>query len=108
MEDPSLNVTWEETLQQIHIQVMGTIQLEVLQQLVKERFSFTVSFEEPEILYLETIENTVKGYGHFEPLGHYAEVHLRIEPAERNTGIHFKSICHTDDLAVGLQKKGRN
>ncbi|MGZ3798503.1 MAG: elongation factor G, partial [Pseudobdellovibrionaceae bacterium] len=102
-EDPSLNVTWEESSQEIHIHVMGTIQLEVLQQLVKERFSFTVSFEEPEILYLETIENTVKGYGHFEPLGHYAEVHLRIEPAERNTGIHFKSVCHTDDMAVGLQ-----
>lgn len=102
-EDPSLNVTWEESSQEIHIHVMGTIQLEVLQQLVKERFSFTVSFEEPEILYLETIENTVKGYGHFEPLGHYAEVHLRIEPAERNTGIHFKSVCHTDDMTVGLQ-----
>lgn len=102
-EDPSLNVTWEESSQEIHIHVMGTIQLEVLQQLVKERFFFTVSFEEPEILYLETIENTVRGYGHFEPLGHYAEVHLRIEPAERNTGIHFKSVCHTDDLAVGLQ-----
>jgi ribosomal protection tetracycline resistance protein len=102
-EDPSLNVTWEESLQEIHIHVMGTIQLEVLQQLVMERFSLIVSFEDPEILYRETIESKVYGYGHFEPLGHYAEVHLRIEPAERNSGMHFKSVCHTDDLSVGLQ-----
>ena len=75
-EDPSLHVIWEETLQEIHIHVMGLIRLEVLEQVVKERFSLNVSFENPEILYKETIETEVVGYGHFEPLGHYAEVHL--------------------------------
>jgi len=102
-EDPSLNVTWDETLQEIHIHVMGKIQLEVLEHIVAERFQLKVMFEEPEIVYRETINNKVVGYGHFEPLGHYAEVHLKIEPGERNTGIHFENECHTDDLTVGNQ-----
>ncbi|MFK9093640.1 GTP-binding protein [Bacillus salipaludis] len=102
-EDPALNVLWEERTQEIHIHVMGTIQLEVLKEIVKERFHFDVSFGEPEILYKETIGSEVTGYGHFEPLGHYAEVHLRIEPAERNSGISFESICHTDHLTIGTQ-----
>ncbi|MGG3564649.1 translation factor GTPase family protein [Neobacillus rhizosphaerae] len=102
-EDPSLNVTWEERSQQIHIRVMGTIQLEVLKQIVKERFHLDVQFGEPEILYKETVETVVCGYGHFEPLGHYAEVHLKIEPAARNSGISFENVCHTDDLPVGTQ-----
>lgn len=102
-EDPSLRVTWEETLQEIHIHVMGMIQLEVLEEIVKDRFQFNVSFEEPEILYKETIRNEVVGYGHFEPLKHYAEVHLKIEPTGRNSGIIFDSVCHTDDLMVGHQ-----
>ncbi len=91
-EDPSLHVIWEETLQEIHIHVMGLIQLEVLEQVVKERFSLNVSFENPEILYKETIETKVVGYGHFEPLGHYAEVHLTLEPGERNSGIYFRKL----------------
>jgi len=102
-EDPSLNVLWEENLQEIHLHVMGTIQLEVLEQLVMERFGLKVSFEEPEILYKETIQSEVIGYGHFEPLGHYAEVHLRIQPIERNRGILFENQCHADDLSVGNQ-----
>jgi len=102
-EDPSLNVTWEERSQEIHIRVMGTIQLEVLKQIVKERFHLDVQFGEPEILYKETVETVVCGYGHFEPLGHYAEVHLKIEPAGRNSGISFEAVCHTDDLPVGTQ-----
>ncbi|WML55951.1 TetM/TetW/TetO/TetS family tetracycline resistance ribosomal protection protein [Neobacillus sp. PS2-9] len=102
-ENPSLNVTWEERSQEIHIRVMGTIQLEVLKQLVKERFHLDVQFGEPEILYKETVESVVCGYGHFEPLGHYAEVHLKIEPADRNSGISFEIVCHTDDLPVGTQ-----
>ncbi|MFE8702810.1 GTP-binding protein [Cytobacillus sp. FJAT-54145] len=102
-EDPSLNVTWEEGLQQLHISVMGTIQLEVLEQLVKERFGYKVSFEDPEIIYKETVEDQVIGFGHFEPLGHYAEVHLKIEPAERNSGVTFENKCHADDLLVGHQ-----
>ncbi|MFC0418266.1 GTP-binding protein [Cytobacillus solani] len=102
-EDPSLNVIWEENLQQIHIHVMGTIQLEVLEQVVLERFQLNISFEEPEILYRETIVSTVIGYGHFEPLGHYAEVHLKLEPGERNSGITFCNACHADDLTIGNQ-----
>jgi translation elongation factor EF-G len=102
-EDPALNVTWEEQSQEIHIHVMGIIQLEVLQQVVKDRFNLNVSFGEPEILYKETISSLVMGYGHFEPLGHYAEVHLKLEPAERNSGISFESVCHTDHLTVGTQ-----
>ncbi|WP_102275507.1 GTP-binding protein [Cytobacillus massiliigabonensis] len=102
-EDPSLNVIWEENMQQIHIHVMGTIQLEVLEQVVLERFQLKISFAEPEILYRETIHSTVVGYGHFEPLGHYAEVHLKLEPGERNSGITFLNACHTDDLTVGNQ-----
>ena len=88
-EDPSLHVTWEERTQELHIHVMGAIQLEVLEKLIKERFNINVQFEEPEILYKESIQNTVMGYGHFEPLKHYAEVHLKIEAAERNSGIIF-------------------
>jgi ribosomal protection tetracycline resistance protein len=102
-EDPSLGVTWEESLQQIHIHVMGKIQLEVLQQIVFERFMLKVSFAEPEILYKETIQSQVIGYGHFEPLGHYAEVHLKLEPGERGSGITFQNACHADDLSVGNQ-----
>lgn len=103
VEDPSLHVVWEESRQEIHIQVMGPIQLEVLEELVKERFGFAVSFEDPEIIYKETIENVVIGYGHFEPLKHYAEVHLKLQPAERNSGISFFNECHADDLSVGNQ-----
>ncbi|MFE8694877.1 GTP-binding protein [Cytobacillus sp. FJAT-53684] len=102
-EDPSLNVIWEESLQQIHIHVMGAIQLEVMEQVVKERFQLKVSFDEPEILYKETIETNVIGYGHFEPLGHYAEVHLKLEPGDRNSGITFNNTCHADDLTIGIQ-----
>ncbi|QHW32288.1 TetM/TetW/TetO/TetS family tetracycline resistance ribosomal protection protein [Paenibacillus rhizovicinus] len=102
-EDPSLNVIWEESLQEIHIHVMGLIQLEVLEQLAKERFQIPVSFGKPEILYKETILSAVNGYGHFEPLKHYAEVHLRLEPAERGSGITFENACHANDLSIGNQ-----
>ncbi|GGD89628.1 elongation factor G [Paenibacillus nasutitermitis] len=102
-EDPSLNVIWEETLQEIHIHVMGLIQLEVLQQLAGERFQFDIAFGSPEILYKETIGSTVIGYGHFEPLKHYAEVHLRLEPGERGSGITFTSECHVNELSTGNQ-----
>jgi len=102
-EDPSLNVVWEERLQEIHLHVMGKIQLEVLEQVIRERFSLKVVFEKPEILYKETIQSEVIGYGHFEPLRHYAEVHLKIEPGDRNSGISFESECHTDHLPIGLQ-----
>ncbi len=102
-EDPSLHVTWDEHFQEIHILVMGVIQLEVLGQIVQERFGFTVSFEPPKILYKETIAHSVMGYGHFEPLRHYAEVHLKIEPAPRGSGITLANECHADDLSTGHQ-----
>lgn len=102
-EDPSLHVIWEERLQEIQLHVMGKIQLEVLEQIIKERFHLTVSFEQPEILYKESIGTAETGYGHFEPLKHYAEVHLKLEPGKRNSGIVFESQCHPDDLPMGFQ-----
>ena len=107
-EDPSLRVFWDEHFQEIHVHVMGVIQLEVLQQIVNERFSIQISFGEAKILYKETIETTVTGYGHFEPLRHYAEVHLLIEPAERNSGIQFNNVCHPNDLLIGHQNVVRS
>ncbi|MFS0724227.1 GTP-binding protein [Paenibacillus sp. 1P07SE] len=103
-EDPSLGVVWEEELQELQIRVMGLIQLEVLQQLVRERFGLAVSFGKPEVLYKETIASSALGYGHFEPLRHYAEVHLRLEPGQRGSGITFHNECHVHDLNPGHQR----
>lgn len=102
-EDPSLHVMWNEQLQEIHIHVMGMIQLEVLERIVKERFGYIITFGRPEILYKETIANAVYGCGHFEPLKHYAEVHLKLEPADRNSGITFVNACHPDVLGANYQ-----
>ncbi|WP_050614043.1 GTP-binding protein [Bacillus testis] len=107
-EDPSLNVIWEERHQEIHIHVMGMIQLEVLKKIIKDRFRFEVEFEEPTILYKESIAGTAFGYGHFEPLGHYAEVHLRLEPGERGSGIVWENECHANDLSIGNQNLVRH
>lgn len=103
-EDPTLHAVWNEHSQEIEIRVMGVIQLEVLQHIVQERFNMKVTFGTPTILYKETIASTVTGYGHFEPLKHYAEVHVKMEPAERGSGIHFRSLCHTDALTPGHQR----
>ena len=102
-EEPSLQVQWDERFQEIYVHVMGVIQLEVLEEVMQERFGFAVSFGKPKILYKETIRTPVIGYGHFEPLRHYAEVHLKIEPAERNSGITFKNACHPNDMPIGYQ-----
>ncbi|MHC1684438.1 MAG: GTP-binding protein [Clostridiaceae bacterium] len=102
-EDPVLNVVYKEELKEISINIMGIIQLEVIKQLVEERFNITVDFGPCEILYKETIESECIGYGHFEPLGHYAEVHLKLEPTDRNSGITFENNCHTDNLTLGNQ-----
>ncbi|GAB6927502.1 TetM/TetW/TetO/TetS family tetracycline resistance ribosomal protection protein [Paenibacillus sp. JCM 10914] len=102
-EDPSLAVQWDEALQAIHIHVMGIIQLEVLERIVHERFGYRIHFEQPEILYKETITEMTVGSGHFEPLRHYAEVHIRLEPAERNSGLVFVNACHPDVLPVNYQ-----
>ena len=102
-EEPALNVVWDEVLKEIHIHVMGKIQLEILKSIVKNRFYLDVEFGRCEILYKETIESETIGYGHFEPLGHYAEVHLKITPNNRNSGISFESIAHVDNLSIGHQ-----
>ncbi len=102
-EDPSLNIIWDEKFQEIQVYIMGVIQLEVLKNLMEERFNISIDFGPCEILYKETILDTVIGYGHFEPLKHYCEVHLKLEASERNSGITFESVCHTDDLTVGNQ-----
>ena len=102
-EDPSLNVTWDEVLQELYIHVMGAIQLEVLEQVVLDRFKLQVAFGTPEILYKETIAGEVYGCGHFEPLGHYAEVHLKLEPGPRDSGVIFRNECHPDHLSSGYQ-----
>lgn len=102
-EDPSLNIIWDEKFQEIQVYIMGVIQLEVLKNLMEERFNISIDFGPCEILYKETILDTVIGYGHFEPLKHYCEVHLKLEAGERNSGITFESVCHTDDLTVGNQ-----
>lgn len=102
-EDPSLNVFWNEALQEIQVHIMGKIQLEVLKEVALERFNLDIDFGECKILYKETIKNTVIGSGHFEPLRHYAEVRLLMEPLKRGEGITFESKCHTDNLSYGLQ-----
>lgn len=103
-EEPSLNVAWDEKHGDIQLHVMGKIQLEVLEQVVLERFGLQIKFEPPQILYKETIAATVIGYGHFEPLRHYAEVHLMMEPAERGAGVSYSSNCHVDMLSDALQR----
>lgn len=103
-EDPKLNVVWNEELKEIHVQLMGPVQIEVLTHLVKERFDISVSFGEGSIVYKETVAEPVEGVGHFEPLRHYAEVHLLIEPGERGSGVTVASSCSTDILELNWQR----
>lgn len=102
-EDPMLQVAWDEELQEISLRVMGEIQLEILKALIAERFSLDIRFGECRILYQETLEEPVIGCGHFEPLRHYAEVHLRLEPNKRGEGIRFASECSQDVLDGNFQ-----
>ncbi|WP_195987446.1 TetM/TetW/TetO/TetS family tetracycline resistance ribosomal protection protein [Clostridium sp. D53t1_180928_C8] len=102
-EDPALNVIWNETLQEIQVHIMGKIQLEVLKEVVLKRFNLNIDFGPCEIIYKETINNKVNGYGHFEPLKHYAEVHLKLESLPRGSGIIFENKCHADHLTTGHQ-----
>lgn len=102
-EDPALNILWDEKLHEIEVHIMGVIQIEVLKQLVMERFNISVDFGPCEILYKETILEGTIGYGHFEPLRHYAEVHLKLEPGPRNSGITFYNECASEDLTTGNQ-----
>ena len=101
-EEPQLHLLWEGD--QIHVQIMGKVQLEIFRALVKERFSLDITLEDPRIFYKETISDTVEGVGHFEPLRHYAEVHLLLEPLARGTGLVFDTVCPTDVLDGNFQK----
>lgn len=103
-EDPQLNVAWNERYGKIQIRVMGEIQLEVLKSIIAERFGFVVGFGTGSIIYKETITDTVEGVGHFEPLRHYAEVHLLLRPAPRNSGLVFRTECKEDQLDRNWQR----
>ncbi len=103
-EDPGLQIEWKEKLKEIHMKVMGDIQMEVLKQLIKERFDMEVTFGSGHIVYKETIENTVEGVGHFEPLRHYAEVHLLLEPLPNGSGMQFETDCSEDILDKNWQR----
>ena len=100
-EDPQLHILWESG--QIHVQIMGRVQLEVFQRLVRERFDLDITLDSGRIFYKETIENTVEGVGHFEPLRHYAEVHILLEPLPRGSGQEFATVCPTDVLDGSYQ-----
>lgn len=103
-EETQLNVYWNEQHKEIQIRIMGEIQLEVLKHLILKRFGINVSFEEGRLLYKETIAKTVEGVGHYEPLRHYAEVHLLMEPLERGNGIQFQADCDEEVLAKNWQR----
>lgn len=103
-EEPQLHIVWDERLQEIHAQVMGEVQIEILKRMIWERYQTEVEFGSGKIVYKETIEDCVEGVGHFEPLRHYAEVHLKLEPAERGTGLHFFADCSEDLLDRNWQR----
>ena len=103
-EDPQLHIAWNEQARQIHVQLMGEIQLEILQRMLRERFGLEVAFGPGAICYRETIAAPVEGIGHFEPLRHYAEVHLLLEPGERGSGLGFAAACPEDQLAGSWQR----
>ena len=103
-EEPELHILWDEHLQEIQVQIMGEVQIEILQSLIQSRFDTQVTFDSGTILYKETIANTVEGVGHFEPLRHYAEVHLLLEPAEVGSGLQFALKCSEDVLEKNWQR----
>ncbi|WP_288271608.1 translation factor GTPase family protein [uncultured Bifidobacterium sp.] len=103
-EEPLLHVRWIERLEEIHIQLMGAVQLEIVQELLRTRFGIEVTFDRGGIVYHETIDAPVEGVGHFEPLRHYAEVHLLLEPLERGSGLQFASDCSLDVLDRNWQR----
>ena len=103
-EDPQLHVLWREDSREIHVQLMGEVQLEVLQRILRERFGMETSFGTGTICYRETIAGTVEGIGHFEPLRHYAEVHLLMEPGEQGSGLVLDTSCPVDALDLNWQR----
>lgn len=103
-EEPQLRIVWDERTRTIHAHLMGQVQLEVLESLMKERFDLDVKLDCGQVSYLETITNTVEGVGHFEPLRHYAEAHFILEPLPRGSGLEFSSICSEDVLDRNWQR----
>ncbi|WP_027399002.1 translation factor GTPase family protein [Anaerovorax odorimutans] len=103
-EEPELHIVWNEQLQELHAQIMGEVQIEILQSIIESRYGINVGFGEGRIVYKETIANAVEGVGHFEPLRHYAEVHLLMEPSEPGSGIQFETQCSEDLLSKNWQR----
>ena len=103
-EDPQLHILWDSRVKQIHIQIMGRVQQEVLRSLIAQRFALDVTLDTGRIYYKETISDTVEGIGHFEPLRHYSEVHLLLEPLPQGSGLVFDTVCPTDVLELGYQR----
>ena len=103
-EDPALNASWRQDTGEIEIRLMGQVQLEVISQMIHDRYGYDVTFGTGKVLYLETVSDTFEGVGHFEPLRHYAEVHLIISPGERGSGVVINSITPEDELARNWQR----
>lgn len=103
-EEPLLHIIWMEEVEEIHAQLMGQVQIEVLKNMVQERFGVSVDFDKGSIVYKETIAEPVEGVGHFEPLRHYAEVHLLMEPGEPGSGLRFETACSEDILDKNWQR----
>ncbi|WP_418757067.1 NYN domain-containing protein [Gemmiger sp.] len=103
-EDPQLHVNWRDDLGEVHVQLMGEVQLEILQNILQDRFGLDVTFSEGGILYKETLTTAVEGIGHYEPLRHYAEVHLLLEPGARGSGVQLAADCPPDTLAENWQR----
>lgn len=103
-EDPQLHIVWSEQLKEIHVQLMGEVQIEILKSIISKRFGVDVEFGPGNIVYKETIAEPVVGVGHFEPLRHYAEVHLLLEPTEPGSGLTFDSVCSEDVLDRNWQR----
>ena len=103
-EEPELHVLWNEELGEIQVQLMGDVQIEILKHMLEERYGLLVGFDTGNIVYKETILNTVEGVGHFEPLRHYAEVHLLLEPGETGSGLQFDTVCSEDVLDRNWQR----
>ena len=103
-EEPELHIVWDEQVQEIQARIMGEVQIEILQSLIQSRFGVDVAFDAGRIVYKETIANVVEGVGHFEPLRHYAEVHLLLEPGELGSGLQFGAECSEDVLGKSWQR----
>lgn len=103
-EEPELHITWNDRLKEIQVKIMGEVQLEILKDLIQSRFDVRVEFDDGQLVYKETIADQAEGVGHFEPLRHYAEVHLLLEPGEPGSGLQFASVCSEDVLDRNWQR----